>query len=252
MNIVQAIKAYRKTKAGLYGFIGIAISAIINLTPFYIAYLLIFDQGRILLGILFPILFWIIVGFYMAFLPFIWIYGIFAYGFWQSTLSCAILFGVFYLPDFFFALADRQARKAEEIEMRARYYDEPSDLTPLDIAIEHPKGTIKTIIRRGTPIPYQTKLELRLPNARNNLKLDIIQGVGSTIEGYLPLVHTDIFALRQGELPVFVTIVFDVDSTGILNVSAKSDTNEKLKVTSSGYSGLSKVKIQELVGRFGA
>ena len=127
MNIVQAIKAYRHTKASLYAFIGLAISAIINLTPFYIAYTLIFDEGKVLLGILFPLLFWLLVGFYMALLPFIWIYGVINYGFRQSTFSCAALFGVFYLPDFFFALAERQARKAEEVDAHRSYYEEPPE-----------------------------------------------------------------------------------------------------------------------------
>lgn len=127
MNIVQAIKTYRNSKASLYALIGLALSGIINLTPFYIAYKLIFDDGKVLLGIFFPLLFWLVVGFYMALLPFIWLFGIFSYGFWESTVSCLTLFGVFYLPDFFFGLAERQAQKAERVEELSRHYQEPPE-----------------------------------------------------------------------------------------------------------------------------
>lgn len=251
MNIVKAIKAYRNAKASVYAFIGLAISAVINLTPFYIAYNLIFEQGRILLGIFFPILFWLIVGFYMALLPFVRIYGIFAYGFWESTLSCAALFGIFYLPDFFFALAERQARKAEEAEVHARFYEEPFDVAPLDIAIEYPKGFVKTVIARGTPIPHIATLQLKVTSAGKNLKLNILQGVGSTIAGFRLLAHSDISAPRDDELPVFVTLAFQIDSNGNLSVSARSDTNKKLTATTSELPTLSQFEIKQLVDEFG-
>jgi hypothetical protein len=251
MNILKAIKAYRNAKASVYAFIGLAISAVINLTPFYIAYNLIFQQGKILLGIFFPIIFWLIVGFYMALLPFAWIYGIFAYGFWESTLSCVALFGIFYLPDFFFALAERQARKAEEAELHAQYYEEPPDLAPLAIAIEYPKGSVKTVIARGTPIPHKATLQLRVTSSGKNLSLNLLQGIGSSLAGYRPLAHLDISAPRDGQLPVFVTLAFEIDSKGNLNVSARSDTNKKLITTISELSTLSKLEVKQLVDEFG-
>jgi ActR/RegA family two-component response regulator len=251
MNIVKAIKAYRNAKASVYAFIGLAISAVINLTPFYIAYNLIFEQDRILLGIFFPIIFWLVVGFYMALLPFVWIYGIFAYGFWESTLSCVALFGIFYLPDFFFALAERQARKAEEAEQHAQYYEEPPNLAPLDIAIEYPKGSVKTVIARGTPIPHKATLQLKVTSSGKNLSLNILQGIGSSLAGFRPLAYSDISAPRNGELPVFVTLAFELHSNGNLDVSARSDTNKRLIATTSELSILSELEVKQLVDEFG-
>jgi hypothetical protein len=251
MNILKAIKSYRNAKASVYAFIGLAISAVINLTPFYMAYNLIFEQGKILLGIFFPIIFWLIVGFYMALLPFVWIYGIFAYGFWESTLSCVVLFGIFYLPDFFFTLAERQARKAEEAELHAQYYEEPPNLAPLDIAIEYPKGSVKTVIARGTPIPNKATLQLKVTSSCKNLSLNILQGIGSSIAGFRPLAHSDICAPRNVELPVFVTLAFELDSNGKLDVSARSDTNKKLITTISKLSILSELEVKQLVDEFG-
>lgn len=47
MNILKAIKAYRNAQASVYTFIGLATSAVINLTPFYIAYNLICCCSRL-------------------------------------------------------------------------------------------------------------------------------------------------------------------------------------------------------------
>lgn len=251
MNIVKAIKAYRNAKASVYAFIGIAIYAVINITPFYIAYNLIFHQGKILLGIFFPVIFWIIVGFYMALLPFLWIYGIFAYGFWESTFTCIALFGIFYLPDFFFSLAERQARKAEDVEYHSRFYEEPQVLTPLDISIEYPKGSVRTLIERGTPLPHKSALQLKLRNPVKNLKLNILQGVGYSLAGYVPLAHSDISAPRNEEIPVFITITFEVDIDCNLHLSARSDTNEKLIATTSEPYTLSEHEINQLITEFG-
>lgn len=125
MNIVQAVRAYRNSKASLYAIVGLLISGVIHITPFYIAYLYIFDRGELILGILFPLLFWITVALAYAALPIIWIVGIFTTGFLDSTLGCLLFLLIFSLPDLCFWLAERQATKAQLLRDCTPSYQQP-------------------------------------------------------------------------------------------------------------------------------
>jgi hypothetical protein len=109
------LSKYHSAKGNFYAFIGFVIAMIIHWGPVGVGIYLIFGEGRILAGILFPILWWITLSFYFGLLPLWWIIGIFKYGFIESTLSCLLILGIFSLPDIFFWLATRQMLKADQI-----------------------------------------------------------------------------------------------------------------------------------------
>lgn len=108
---------YHSMKGNVLALTAIIFSTIIHWGPILIGLYLIFWHGKILIGVLFPILWWVTLGFYFALLPIWWIIGIFKYGFIESTLFCLVVFGIFSLPDILFYLAAKQMEKAERIRM---------------------------------------------------------------------------------------------------------------------------------------
>ncbi len=116
ITLGKYLSTYHSVMGDMFAFLGIAFALIVHLAPFGIAILLIFSKGKILLGILFPIIWWITLSFSFAILPVWWIIGIFNYGFVYSTSWCLTLLAFFSLPDIFFWLATNQMRKAEQIE----------------------------------------------------------------------------------------------------------------------------------------
>lgn len=103
-------------KASFWGIMSVLATILVYGGPIAVGIYMIV-QGRILFGILFPFIFWIVVGFYLIFLPVIWIIGWFQIGFWQSTAGSLALLLFFNLPDIFLNLAERQALKAEKKEL---------------------------------------------------------------------------------------------------------------------------------------
>lgn len=116
IGLRKYLARYHLVKGGLFAFLGFATAVTIHWGPVAVGLYLIFGEGEILAGILFPFLWWLILAWYFALLPLWWIIGIFKYGFIESTLSCLLILGIFSLPDIFFWLASRQMGKSSEFQ----------------------------------------------------------------------------------------------------------------------------------------
>lgn len=116
VGLRKYLTGYHLMKGRLFAFLGLATAVTIHWGPVAVGLYLIFGEGEILTGILFPFLWWLILAWYFALLPLWWIIGIFKYGFIESTLSCLLILGIFSLPDVFFWLANRQMEKRSKLE----------------------------------------------------------------------------------------------------------------------------------------
>src|SRR5687767_551257 len=124
------------------------------------------------------------------------------------------------------------------------------DVTPLSLGIETLGGVMTTIIPRNTTIPAK-KSETFSTAADNqsSVEVHVLQGERPLAKDNRTLGRFHLMGLPpapRGEPQIEVT--FDVDSNGIVNVSAKDlATGKEQKVTVTASSGLSREHVDRMV-----
>jgi len=124
------------------------------------------------------------------------------------------------------------------------------DVTPLSLGIETLGGVCTKIIERNTTIPTQkSQVFSTAADGQTSVEIHVLQGEREMAAGNKTLgrfVLSDIPPAPRGVPQIEVT--FDIDSNGIVNVSAKDkSTGKEQKITIQSSSGMSKEDIDRMV-----
>ncbi len=124
------------------------------------------------------------------------------------------------------------------------------DVTPLSLGIETLGGVCTKIIERNTTIPTQkSQIFSTAADGQTSVEIHVLQGEREMAAGNKTLgrfVLSDIPPAPRGVPQIEVT--FDIDSNGIVNVSAKDkSTGKEQKITIQSSSGMSKEDIDRMV-----
>ena len=124
------------------------------------------------------------------------------------------------------------------------------DVTPLSLGIETLGGVCTKIIERNTTIPTQkSQVFSTAADGQTSVEIHVLQGEREMAAGNKTLgrfVLSDIPPAPRGIPQIEVT--FDIDSNGIVNVSAKDkSTGKEQKITIQSSSGMSKDDIDRMV-----
>ena len=124
------------------------------------------------------------------------------------------------------------------------------DVTPLSLGIETLGGVCTKIIERNTTIPTQkSQVFSTAADGQTSVEIHVLQGEREMAAGNKTLgrfVLDDIPPAPRGVPQIEVT--FDIDSNGIVNVSAKDkSTGKEQKITIQSSSGMSKDDIERMV-----
>jgi len=126
------------------------------------------------------------------------------------------------------------------------------DVTPLTLRIGTVSGYTEKIIDKNTPIPIERgKAFTTSRDGQERVKIRVYQGEDNRAEGCELLGEFEFSGFRiglRGEVKIEVT--FEIDSNGIVNVSATdTETGQKTSTTLSLSSGLSEADIQAAAAR---
>jgi molecular chaperone DnaK len=122
------------------------------------------------------------------------------------------------------------------------------DVTPLTLRVGTVGGFTEKIIDKNTPIPIEkSKTFTTSRDGQDRVKIRVYQGEGSRAEECELLGEFEFTGFRigyRGEVQIQVT--FEIDSNGIVNVSATDlETGQKTSTTIGLSSGLSEADIRE-------
>jgi molecular chaperone DnaK len=121
------------------------------------------------------------------------------------------------------------------------------DVTPLSLRIGTVGGFTEKIIEKNTPIPIEkSKSFTTSRDGQDKVKIRVYQGESNRAEGCELLGEFEFAGFRvtyRGEVKIEVT--FEIDSNGIVNVSATDqETGQRTSTTISLSSGLSESDIE--------
>ena len=121
------------------------------------------------------------------------------------------------------------------------------DVTPLSLRIGTVGGFTEKIIEKNTPIPIEkSKTFTTSRDGQDRVKIRVYQGEGSRADECELLGEFEFTGFRigyRGEVQIQVT--FEIDSNGIVNVSATDlETGQKTSTTIGLSSGLSEADIK--------
>jgi len=121
------------------------------------------------------------------------------------------------------------------------------DVTPLTLRLATVGGYTEQIIGRNTPVPIdRTRTFTTSRDNQERVKIRILQGESNRVEENEMLGEFEFAGFRvapRGEVQIEVT--FEIDSNGIVNVSARDpETGQSASTTVSLSSGLSEEEIQ--------
>lgn len=124
------------------------------------------------------------------------------------------------------------------------------DVTPLSLGIETLGGVMTPVIEKGTTIP--TSKTQTFSTAQDNqpgVSIMIYQGVREFAKDNKLLGNFELGGIMPAPKGVpQIEIRFDVDSSGVLNVSAKDKaTGKENSITITGSSGLSDAEIEKMI-----
>jgi molecular chaperone DnaK len=124
------------------------------------------------------------------------------------------------------------------------------DVTPLTLGIETLGGVTTSLITRNTTIPTsKSEVFSTAADGQTSVEVHVLQGergMATENKSLGKFVLDGILPAPRGMPQVEVT--FDIDSNGILNVSAKDrGTGKEQRITITGSSGLSKEDVEKLV-----
>jgi molecular chaperone DnaK len=124
------------------------------------------------------------------------------------------------------------------------------DVTPLSLRVATVGGFSERIIDKNTPIPIEkSKTFTTSRDGQDRVRIRVYQGESSKVEGCELLGEFEFTGFRigyRGEVQIQVT--FEIDSNGIVNVSATDlETGQKASTTISLSSGLSEQDLQRAI-----
>ena len=124
------------------------------------------------------------------------------------------------------------------------------DVTPLTLGIETKGGVMTKLIERNTTIPTKkSEIFSTADDNQTQVEVHVLQGEREMASGNKSLGKfqlTGIPPAARGTPQIEVT--FDIDSNGILNVSAKDlGTGKEQKIEIKGGSGLSEDEVEQMV-----
>ena len=124
------------------------------------------------------------------------------------------------------------------------------DVTPLSLGIETLGGVCTRIIERNTTIPTNKKqIFSTAADGQTSVEIHVLQGERDMAAGNKTLgrFHLDGIPAAPRGVPQ-IEVTFDIDSNGIVNVSAKDlGTGKEQKITITSSSNLSKEDIDKAV-----
>jgi curved DNA-binding protein CbpA len=125
----------------------------------------------------------------------------------------------------------------------------PVDMTPLTLGIESPKGRMKPVIPRDTPIPTSGNVTITtVKDYQSNMIVRLLQGERVTAADNHTLgrlVIDDIAPAPRGVSQIEVTL--NIDADGMLNVSARDKVSGRLqRIILTACSALSKDETQKM------
>jgi molecular chaperone DnaK len=141
------------------------------------------------------------------------------------------------------ALLDRGAAEAGQ----ASYL---LDVTPLSLRVGTVGGFTEKIIEKNTPIPIEkSKTFTTSRDGQDRVRIRVYQGESNRAEGCELLGEFEFIGFRIGTRgEVQIQVAFEIDSNGIVNVSATDlETGQKTSTTISLSSGLSEQELQRAV-----
>jgi molecular chaperone DnaK len=124
------------------------------------------------------------------------------------------------------------------------------DVTPLSLRVGTVGGFTEKIIEKNTPIPFEkSKTFTTSRDGQDRVKIRVYQGESNRAEGCELLGDFEFTGFRigyRGEVQIQVT--FEIDSNGIVNVSATDlETGQKTSTTISLSSGLTEADIEAAI-----
>jgi molecular chaperone DnaK len=124
------------------------------------------------------------------------------------------------------------------------------DVTPLSLRVGTVGGFTEKIIEKNTPIPIEkSKTFTTSRDGQDRVKIRVYQGESNRADGCALLGEFEFTGFRigyRGEVQIQVT--FEIDSNGIVNVSATDlETGQKTSTTISLSSGLSEQDLEKAV-----
>jgi len=128
------------------------------------------------------------------------------------------------------------------------------DVTPRTLAVQTVQGYCDPIIERNSPIPIeQSRVFTTSRDDQDTVVIRICQGEARRVEENTVLgevMLTGIRAAPRGEVKVSVT--FEIDTDGIVSVSARDvDTGQQAGTRVTVFGGLSDDEVRDLVRRYG-
>ncbi len=123
------------------------------------------------------------------------------------------------------------------------------DVTPLTLSIETAGGVATPMIGRNTTIPAsKTETFSTFSDNQTSVEINVLQGERPMAADNKSLGRFMLDGIPPAPRGVpQIEVTFDIDASGILNVSAKDKaTNKEQKITISGSTGLSKEEVERM------
>jgi len=124
------------------------------------------------------------------------------------------------------------------------------DVTPLTLRVGTVGGFTEKIIEKNTPIPIEkSKTFTTSRDGQDRVKIRVYQGESNRAEGCELLGEFEFTGFRIGYRgEVHIQVTFEIDSNGIVNVSATDvETGQKTSTTIGLSSGLSATELQQAI-----
>jgi molecular chaperone DnaK len=124
------------------------------------------------------------------------------------------------------------------------------DVTPLTLRVATVGGFTEKIIEKNTPIPIEkSKTFTTSRDGQDRVKIRVYQGESNKAEGCELLGEFEFTGFRIGYRgEVHIQVTFEIDSNGIVNVSATDvETGQKTSTTIGLSSGLSANELQQAI-----
>ncbi len=120
------------------------------------------------------------------------------------------------------------------------------DVTPLSLRIATVGGFTEKVLDKNTPVPIeQSKYFTTSRDGQDRVKIRVLQGEGSRVDECESLGEFEFSGFRvAGRGEVNIEVAFEIDTNGIVNVSATdSETGNKATTTINLSSGLSEAEL---------